>query len=113
MKFTVQVTDAAILDQIEAAERSENKFRMKPRRTLERILAGSKDVRFADLVRMVEAFGFRLSRVRGSHHIFTCAGVPELVNIQEVHGEAKPYQIRQFLSVVEKYNLQFIEIEQP
>jgi len=86
---------------------------MKPRKTLERILSGSRNVRFVDLVRLVEAFGFRLSRVQGSHHIFTCASVPELVNLQDVHGEAKPYQVRQFLSLVEKYNLQFTESDQP
>ncbi len=86
---------------------------MKPRKTLEQILSGTKNVRFADLVRLVEAFGFRLSRVQGSHHIFTRAGVPELVNLQDVHGEAKPYQVRQFLSLVEKYNLQFTDSDQP
>jgi predicted RNA binding protein YcfA (HicA-like mRNA interferase family) len=86
---------------------------MKPRKTLERILGGAKNVRFADLVRLVEAFGFRLSRVNGSHHIFTRPGIAELVNLQEVHGEAKPYQVRQFLSLVEKYNLQFTDPDQP
>ena len=79
---------------------------MKPSKTLNRILAGSKNIRFADLVRLVEAFGFRLSRINGSHHIFTHPGIPELVNLQNVHGQAKPYQIRQFLSLVEAYNLQ-------
>jgi predicted RNA binding protein YcfA (HicA-like mRNA interferase family) len=78
---------------------------MKPRKVLEKILAGSLNVAFADMCRLVEAFGFRLSRVRGSHHIFAHAGVPELVNLQEVGGKAKPYQIRQFLKLVEEYNL--------
>ena len=76
---------------------------MKPRKTLEKILAGSKNIRFADMVRLVEAFGFRFSRRNGSHHIFTHPDIPELVNIQDVHGEAKPYQIRQFLKLVERY----------
>ena len=31
--------------------------------------------------------------------------IPELINVQPVQGEAKPYQIRQFLRLVEKYNL--------
>jgi hypothetical protein len=30
---------------------------------------------------------------------------PELVVLQEVGGEAKPYQIRQVLCLVERYNL--------
>jgi len=32
--------------------------------------------------------------------------VPALLNLQEVRGEAKPYQIRQFLRIIERYNLQ-------
>lgn len=86
--------------------------RMKPRKTLERILGGSKSIRFADLARLAEAFGFQLARVQGSHHIFSRPGVPELVNLQTVRGEAKPYQVRQFLSLVEKYNLQFNDLDQ-
>jgi hypothetical protein len=31
--------------------------------------------------------------------------IPEMLNLQEVHGEAKPYQIRQFLRIVERHNL--------
>jgi hypothetical protein len=54
---------------------------------------------------LVEGFGFRLSRVRGSNHIFTHPDVPELVNLQELGGKAKPYQIRQFLKLVEQYDL--------
>ena len=54
---------------------------------------------------MVEGFGFRSDRVSGSHHIFIRPDIPELVNLQEVRGEAKPYQIRQFLRLVERYNL--------
>ena len=55
---------------------------------------------------LVEAFGFRLSRVNGSHHMFVHPQVQELVNLQEVNGKAKPYQIRQFLRLVERYNLE-------
>lgn len=54
---------------------------------------------------MLEATGFRLNRVSGSHHLFTHTEIPELINLQEVRGEAKPYQIRQFLRLVERYNL--------
>ena len=79
---------------------------MKPRKTLEKILFGSKNIRFDDLTALVRAFGFRLSRISGSHHIFTHPGIPELVNLQDVRGQAKPYQVRQFMKLVEKYNLQ-------
>jgi predicted RNA binding protein YcfA (HicA-like mRNA interferase family) len=85
---------------------------VKPRKILEKILAGSKNVSFTDMRRLVEAFGFRLSRVAGSHHIFIRSDVPNLVNLQEVRGEAKPYQIRQFLKLVEEYNLR-LEDDEP
>jgi len=54
---------------------------------------------------MVEGFGFRSDRVSGSHHIFIHPAIQEMVNLQEVKGEAKPYQIRQFLRIVERYDL--------
>lgn len=53
----------------------------------------------------MRAFGFRLSRIRGSHHIYVHPSVPELVNVQNVRGEAKAYQVRQFLRIVERYDL--------
>lgn len=61
------------------------------------------------MVTLVEAFGFRLSRVNGSHHIFVHPNVREIVNLQEVNGKAKPYQIRQFLQLVERYDLKLGE----
>lgn len=84
---------------------------MKAERILESVLAGSKNVSFSDFVTLVEAYGFRLSRIQGSHHIFKREGVRELVNLQNVNGKAKPYQMRQVLSLVEKYNLQLREEE--
>jgi hypothetical protein len=73
---------------------------------LQKILSGSRNVRFGDMVTLVNAFGFRLSRINGSHHIFARPGVYELINMQNVHGQTKPYQIKQFLSLVERYNLE-------
>jgi len=57
------------------------------------------------MVRVVEGFGFRLSRTEGSHHIYVHPDIPELLNLQEVGGQAKVYQIRQFLKLVERYRL--------
>ena len=57
------------------------------------------------MVTLVEAFGFRLSRTSGSHHIFIHPDIPEQINLQSVKGQAKPYQVRQFLKLVERYNL--------
>ena len=78
---------------------------MNKRKLLQKILDGSKNVRFQDMVALAQAFGFRLARVQGSHHIFTHRGIPELVNLQDVYGQAKPYQMKQFLKLVERHNL--------
>jgi predicted RNA binding protein YcfA (HicA-like mRNA interferase family) len=80
-------------------------------RLLIRLLNGSFNVSFADMVNLVEGFGFRLARTSGSHHIFTHPDIPELVNLQEVGGQAKPYQIRQFLKLVERHNLRLEDDE--
>ena len=63
------------------------------------------------MANLVQGFGFTLSRTDGSHHIFTRPNIPELVNLQNVKGQAKPYQIRQFLKLVERYNLKLEENE--
>ena len=76
------------------------------RQLLQRLLSGSRNIRFADAVACAEAFGFQLSRIKGSHHIYVHPAVPELVNLQNVKGHAKPYQIRQLLRLIERYNLQ-------
>jgi predicted RNA binding protein YcfA (HicA-like mRNA interferase family) len=77
----------------------------RKQKLLAKVLAGSKNIAFADAVLLAEAFGFILARVSGSHHIFEHPDVAEIVNFQNVKGQAKPYQIRQFLRIVEAYNL--------
>ena len=79
---------------------------MPPRKLLQRLVQGHlRNVPFPDLEKLIKSFGFHLARQSGSHHIFYHPEVPELINLQEVKGEAKPYQIRQFLRLVEKYNI--------
>lgn len=78
---------------------------MNKHRILEQARGGSANIHFADMVRLIEAFGFRLARVKGSHHIFKHGTVRELVNFQNVDGKAKRYQISQFLELVERYKL--------
>lgn len=82
---------------------------MNARKLLRKVLSGGKNVRFSDMQRLVQAYGFRLDRVTGSHHIYVHPNVRELINLQNDQGKAKPYQIKQFLSIVERYNLQMKE----
>ena len=79
---------------------------MNRRKLLRRLAGGAvRNVAFRDMVSLVEGFGFTLVRVSGSHHIFAHPGISELMNLQNVGGEAKAYQIRQFLRLVERYDM--------
>ncbi len=84
---------------------------MNTRKLLRTLLAFPSHTRYDDLRGLVGGFGFRLVRVSGGHHIFSHPAVPELVNLQEVAGEAKPYQIRQFLRLIERHNLTLDDAE--
>jgi predicted RNA binding protein YcfA (HicA-like mRNA interferase family) len=75
------------------------------RKLLEKILSGSKNIQFDEFVGLIEAFGFKLSRINGSHHIFIHPSVPSIVNIQNKKGNAVPYQVRQFLGLIEEHAL--------
>jgi len=57
------------------------------------------------MVKLLQSFGFERRRASGSHQIFAHRDVPELLNLQNVAGEAKPYQIKQFLRLIERYSL--------
>jgi predicted RNA binding protein YcfA (HicA-like mRNA interferase family) len=82
---------------------------MKKSKLLIKILSGSKNIRFSEAVECAEMFGFRLDRVNGSHHIFAHPLVPELVNLQNVKGQAKPYQVKQLIQIIERYDLNMEE----
>jgi hypothetical protein len=75
------------------------------RRLLQKLLSSSKNIRFTEAVACAEAFGFRLSPIHCSHHIYVHSNVPESLNLQNANGQAKPYQIKQLLLLIERYNL--------
>lgn len=66
------------------------------------------NVRFADLRRLVEATGYVHRRQKGSHHVFMHKTQPELpiVNLQADGSNAKVYQVRQVLRLIEEHNLE-------
>ena len=78
---------------------------MNKRKLLAKIQNNSKNIRYGDFVTLIEAFHFKRIRGEGSHNVYENKDVPEMVNIQNEEGKAKPYQIKQFLSLIEKYNL--------
>jgi len=83
---------------------------MNRKKLLRRLAQGAvQNVGFSDFVGLVKGFGFTLARVSGSHHIFVHPRLAELINVQDVGGQAKAYQIRQFLRLVERYDLKLEE----
>lgn len=75
-------------------------------RVFRKLISGSLDIRFDDFILVLEHFGFVLDRVQGSHHVFVHPEIPELLSVQpRKDGKAKPYQLRQFLKLVEEYSL--------
>ena len=59
---------------------------------------------FAALVNLLAFLGFE-QRIRGSHHLFTKAGIEEIINIQPAVGNSvKLYQAKQVRVVLLKYH---------
>ena len=85
---------------------------MKPSRLLLRLSGGAvTNVDFSDAQLLLEALGFEEVRVTGSHHVYVRLDVPEQLNLQNRRGQAKPYQLRQLISLVKRYNLTIEENE--
>jgi len=58
---------------------------MRKHKLLNKALNSPRNLRFSEMVTLIEAFGFHLSRVSGSHHIFVHPTVRELINVQDVN----------------------------
>lgn len=71
-----------------------------------RLVKNRAAMRFADFERILKSFGFTLDRINGSHHIYKHPAVLRRLSIQPRGGQAKPYQIDQFLDMVEEFGLE-------
>lgn len=79
---------------------------MKPAVLLGRLAEGRfNNVDFRDLVNLVQTLGFELDRTRGSHQIFVHGVVRCRLNLQPNGSQAKPYQMRQLLALIEEWGL--------
>jgi hypothetical protein len=70
-----------------------------------KVRSNPNNVRFDEICKLAGVFGFRYRGGKGSHRIYSQKGIPEILNFQNVKGMAKPYQVRQFLRIIEDYNL--------
>ncbi|MBF0425788.1 MAG: type II toxin-antitoxin system HicA family toxin [Magnetococcales bacterium] len=78
----------------------------KHEKTLWRILGGRSDagIAFQDLCGLLRRLGFE-ERIQGDHHIISRNDVAEIVNLQPLSHQAKPYQIKQVRNLLLKYQL--------
>jgi len=82
----------------------------KLEKLLSQVVSGRADanISFANLCQLLRRLGFS-ERTRGSHHIFSRAGIEDRINLQESGAKAKPYQVRQVRAVIVKYGLEVRE----
>ena len=73
---------------------------------LEKILRGSSDenISFKELCTILVSLGFQ-ERIKGSHHIYSCPGIEEIINIQPKGMKAKGYQVKQIRNIIVNYKL--------
>lgn len=62
-------------------------------------------IAFRDFEKLLRAFGFEHVRTRGSHAIWTHPKLYRPFPIQKMGKDAKLYQVREFLELVEEHGL--------
>lgn len=78
---------------------------MNPQKLRLKALNRPHALRFAELVALVEAFGFELDRIDGSHHIFVHPRAQRPLPLQPDGNMAKGYQVRQLLKLADDLGL--------
>ena len=83
---------------------------VKPSKLYERLCdSPAQIVAFRDFERLLKAFGFSLDRTVGSHRHYIHPRIARSLPIQPTGKDAKRYQVRQFLELVEEYGLHIEE----
>lgn len=82
----------------------------RPEKLYARLLSGPRSaIAFRDFERLLLSFGFTLARTVGSHRQYVHPLVPRPFPVQPQRKDAKRYQVRQFLDMVEGYGLHIEE----
>lgn len=70
---------------------------------LEKMRENPADIRFADLCKVCDHYFGQARQATGNHRVYktSWSGDPR-VNIQNSHGSAKAYQVRQVLKAIER-----------
>lgn len=72
----------------------------------ERLLANPKaTISFREFEKLLRVFGFEHDRTKGSHAIWVHPALQRPFPVQPSGKDAKPYQVREFLELVEEHGL--------
>ncbi len=83
---------------------------VKPARLYQRLLDNPGQlIAYRDFERLLLAFGFVVDRTVGSHRQYVHPQIPRPLPVQPKGADAKRYQVRQFLDMVEGYGLHIEE----
>ena len=78
----------------------------KPDKLYQQLLSStSRSISFRDFERLLRAFGFELDRTAGSHRQYVHPAIPRPFPVQPGGKDAKRYQVRELLELVERYAL--------
>lgn len=78
---------------------------VKASKLYQRLIGSRAPIPFRDFQRILEVFGFTLDRINGSHRNYKHPKASRPLSIQPRGNMAKPYQIDQFLDIVEEFGL--------
>lgn len=82
---------------------------VKPAKLIQRLLDGQRNVSFRDFERILTALGFSWDRTKGSHRQYVHSKIPRPFPVQPDGKDAKRYQIRELLELIEEYGLHIEE----
>lgn len=70
-----------------------------------RSVANPRGLSFREFEQLLTAFGFVHRRTVGSHRHYRHAAVPDILTVLPEGKEAKGYQVRRLLDIVEQFGL--------
>jgi predicted RNA binding protein YcfA (HicA-like mRNA interferase family) len=79
---------------------------VKPSKLYDQLLqSANRSISFRDFERLLLAFGFEHARTTGSHRQYIHPKIPRPFPVQPDGKDAKRYQIREFLELIEENSL--------
>lgn len=78
---------------------------MDLKREINKMKENPKNVDYNIFIRIALELGFIHRQGRGSHEVLGKVGINKRIVIQRKSGKVKPYQVKQFIKMIEKYNM--------